>query len=145
MGSRGPRPQPTALSLLKSTYRRDRGAKNQAAPVAEMPSCPPHLDDEAKKEWRRIAKELLQCGLLSKIDRAALAGYCVVWSWWTKAETELKASGLTITTPNGYQQPSPWLAVANKSLEQLPGLCCRIWDDPGDPQPCGSAPSPESW
>ena len=72
-----------------------------------MPSCPPHLDDEAKKEWRRIAKELLQCGLLSKIDRATLAGYCVVWSRWTKAETQLKASGLTIMTPNGYQQPSP--------------------------------------
>ena len=31
-----------------------------------------------------------------------------------------------ITTPNGYQQPSPWVAVANKSLEQLRGFAVEF-------------------
>lgn len=119
MGLRGPRPQPKALSLLKGTYRKDRGAMNQPEPVPEMPSCPPHLDDEAKKEWRRIGKILLVCGLLSKIDRAALAGYCQAWSDWVTAREHLKSEGLMTKRLTGHQQPSPWLSISNKALEQV--------------------------
>lgn len=66
-----------------------------------------------------MARALLVCGLLSRLDRAALAAYCVAWSRWVEAEKQLKSEGLMVKTPNGYQQPSPWLAIANKSLEQL--------------------------
>jgi phage terminase small subunit len=39
------------------------------------PTCPRHLSREAKVEWRRITRELKHLGLLTKIDRAALAIY----------------------------------------------------------------------
>jgi hypothetical protein len=29
-------------------------------------------------------------------------------------------------TPNGYPQPSPWLSVANKSLEQMRGFASEF-------------------
>jgi P27 family predicted phage terminase small subunit len=119
MGLRGPKKQPAALAMLRGTYRGDRYAQHQALPLPELPSCPPHLGDEAKREWRRVGKELLACGLISKIDRAALAAYCQCWARWVEAETQLKTGGLMTLTPHGYPQPSPWLAVANKSLEQL--------------------------
>jgi P27 family predicted phage terminase small subunit len=126
MGSRGPRPQPKALALLKGTYRPDRGAANPAMPVAELPSCPPHLDEEAKKEWRRVSRLLLNLGLLTKIDRAALAAYCVCWSRWVEAEGQLKEQGLMVKSPNGFDQVNPYLSVANKALEQMRGFASEF-------------------
>ena len=40
------------------------------------PTCPSWLSDRAKQEWKRIAPELERYGLLTKMDRGALAGYC---------------------------------------------------------------------
>jgi P27 family predicted phage terminase small subunit len=119
MGLRGPKKQPAALAMLRGTYRGDRYAQHQALPLPELPSCPPHLGDEAKREWRRVGKELLACGLISKIDRAALAAYCQCWARWVEAETRLKTEGLMTLTPNGYPILSLYLTVANKALEQM--------------------------
>jgi P27 family predicted phage terminase small subunit len=74
------------------------------------------LNALAKKEWCRLVPELLKHGLLTKIDRAALAAYCVTYGRWIEAEVQLKTEGLTIKTPSGYEQASPWLSVANKAL-----------------------------
>lgn len=45
-------------------------------PEPKSPSCPYWLSPRAKSEWRRIVPELEKLGLISKIDRSALAGYC---------------------------------------------------------------------
>jgi P27 family predicted phage terminase small subunit len=58
-------------------------------PEVEIPSCPKHLWTEAKKEWRRISAELVRYGLISKLDRAALALYCQAWARMVWAETML--------------------------------------------------------
>ncbi|HEX7454965.1 MAG TPA: P27 family phage terminase small subunit, partial [Gallionella sp.] len=42
---------------------------------------PKHLLPEAKKEWKRAAAELLRYGVVSKLDRAALALYVQEWAW----------------------------------------------------------------
>ncbi len=48
--------------------------------LVETPDCPKHLWPEARKEWKRIAPELEDAGLIAKIDRAALALYCQAWA-----------------------------------------------------------------
>jgi P27 family predicted phage terminase small subunit len=110
---------PTAVKVIRGTFRKDRVNAAEPQPAAAIPLCPPHLDDEAKKEWRRIAKELVTLGLLTKIDRAALAAYCQCWSRWVEAEIKLKAMGMVVKSPNGYPMLSPYLPIATKALEQM--------------------------
>jgi P27 family predicted phage terminase small subunit len=113
----GPRPKPTALKLLSGS--REPINEREPRPKIVAPSCPKHLKGEARKEWNRVSKELLSLGLLSRIDRAALAGYCVAWGRHVAAEIEIARSGLTVTSPNGYELQSPWLAISNKALENV--------------------------
>lgn len=86
-------------------------------PLASLPRCPAHLNDLARKEWRRLATPLHEAGLLTLADRAALAAYCAAYARWVEAEEHLSKGPPLIKTPSGYVQQSPWLTVANKQLE----------------------------
>jgi P27 family predicted phage terminase small subunit len=65
------------LSKLSSSRMHDA-----VEPEIEIPGCPKHLLPEARKEWRRIGPELQKLGLITKIDRTALALYCQEYAWW---------------------------------------------------------------
>ena len=67
-------------------------------------------------------KLLLDLGLMSDLDRAALAAYCQAWSRWVEAEDALRQYGVVIKSPSGFPMQSPFLSVANKALEQMRGL-----------------------
>lgn len=88
---------PTALKLVKGTLRKGR-MKDEAKPVAEIPPVPPELSDTAKVEWGRISQDLMNLGLLSRIDRAALAAYCEAWSDWLDATEKVNRLGKVIKT-----------------------------------------------
>ena len=83
--------------------------------------CPvSHLDDEAQTEWNRITPELSTLGLITRIDRAALAAYCQAWSRWVKAEEMLKSTGPVIKSKaTGAIYQNPYLAVANRAMKQM--------------------------
>jgi P27 family predicted phage terminase small subunit len=99
---------------------RKRGKpKSEPRPPKALPRCPSHLDDVARKEWRRLAKPLHDMGLLSTADRAAFAAYCQAWSRWVEAERKLKETPMLIRMPSGYIQQSPWLSISNKQLELM--------------------------
>ena len=91
-------------------------SENEPNPEPAIPECPEELSDEAKKEWERVSAELLPMGLLSRVDRAALAGYCQAWATWIEAQASLREYGVIIKSPNGYPMSSPYLSVANKAL-----------------------------
>ena len=78
-----------------------------------------HLNSSAKAEWKRLAGEMHRLGILTSLDRAALAAYCQAYGRWVEAERKLKETPLLIKLPSGYIQPSPWLAIANKQLELM--------------------------
>lgn len=115
----GPAPKPTALKVLAGNP--GHRPLNDAEPMPElaMPKCPAHLSKEGKAEWKRLAAELHTLGLLTRIDRAALAAYCEVWARWVMAEKKLQAEGCTALTPNGYATKNAWLTIADKALEQM--------------------------
>jgi P27 family predicted phage terminase small subunit len=116
---KGPAPTPTALKKLRGNP--GKRPLNEAEPTPELatPSVPSHLSKEARREWRRIVPELEKLGLLTKLDRTALAAYCDAVGRWVQASRELEEHGLTTVTPNGYPIQSPWLAISNKALAQL--------------------------
>jgi P27 family predicted phage terminase small subunit len=110
-------------------------------PEIEVPGCPAHLMPEARKEWRRITPELERYGLVSKLDRGALALYCQAWARWVWAEQQLQRAvklaeakreaaealgevydggdGYTVPTPSGHMSYSPHWVIANKAMEQV--------------------------
>lgn len=115
----GRKPLPTPLKILRGTDRKDRTNKNEPKPDLSMPSAPEHLSRYALMEWGRVTVELYQLGLLTDIDRAALAAYCQCYGRWREAEEELAKTGLTITTTNGNVIQNPIVGIANKSLEMM--------------------------
>lgn len=114
---RGRKPVPTPILQLRGS--RKIGRRNEPRPPTAIPTCPPHLDQRAKAEWKRITKLLAAMKLLTKLDRATLATYCSTWSRLVDAETKLREHGLVVKSPSGYPMQNPYLSVVNRSIEQL--------------------------
>lgn len=119
MAVRGARPLPTKLKFVRGTLRKGRVNAHEPVLEVEIPPCPRELGAAAKKEWKRIAPELAGMGLLSRIDRAALALYCDSYGRWLEAIGALKKFGVVIKSTNGYPVQSPFVAIANKAGEQV--------------------------
>ena len=96
-----------------------RAAKNAPTAPDALPRCPAHLSHVARKEWRRLAKPLFDMGVLSTVDRGALAAYCQSYARWVEAEEQLKKTPALLKTPSGYVQVSPWLTIANRERELM--------------------------
>lgn len=116
---RGRPRKPTHLKVLHGTYRPDRAPKNEPQPEPSTPSCPTWLHPEAKREWRRIVPHLEKLGLLTQVDRTALAAYCQLYARWWEAERAIKAHGLTQVTESGYVAQRPEVGIANSALKQM--------------------------
>jgi len=118
---RGRKPTPDAIKALKG----NPGKRKLQLPAARvgMPKyyCPAHLSGEAKKEWHRMLKTLTALGLLAATDRAALAAYCQAYGRWVEAEKKVAEVGLVAQTAAGNVIQNPYLAVANKAMEQMKG------------------------
>lgn len=116
---RGRKPVPTALRLVTGNAGNRPVNSLEPKPRISIPSCPAHLSPSAKSEWKRLAHTLHDLGVISELDRAALAAYCQAYGRWVEAERKLKETPALLRTPAGYVQPSPWLGIANKNLEMM--------------------------
>jgi P27 family predicted phage terminase small subunit len=116
--TRGRKPKPTALKILHGTNRRDR-ARDEPTPKRKIPKPPEHLTPAALAEWKRIAPELHELGLLTELDRAALAAYCQTYARWTEAEADVAKVGRLVRTNAGEAVANPNLAIADRALKQM--------------------------
>jgi P27 family predicted phage terminase small subunit len=116
---RGRKPKPTHLKLIQGNPSGRPLNKREPKPRPAVPSCPSHLDAVAKAEWRRVVPLLAQCGLLTSIDRAALAAYCQCWARWIEAERTVAKEGSLIEASSGYLMPHPCLAIAHRAVCQM--------------------------
>jgi P27 family predicted phage terminase small subunit len=110
-----------------------RPARDDGGPAARLPRCPSHLEGEARKEWKRMGHKLVECGLMTEIDGAALALYCQAWARWIEAERNLVRYGVVVKSPSGFPMQSPYLAVANKAMEQMTRLLVEFGVSPAPP------------
>ena len=126
MAMRGRKPKPTHLKLVAGLPKRLLN-QNEPVPRRTMPSPPVELSDDAMVEWTRISGELHRLGLLTGVDRAALAAYCQVYGRWVQAERGIAemakddelASGLVIKTLNGNAIQNPLVGIANKAMADM--------------------------
>jgi P27 family predicted phage terminase small subunit len=134
--------KPTVLKVLEGNPGKRPLPKNEPKPEPLAPKCPAHLDKAAKREWKRVVDLLEPLGLVNKLNMAALAAYCQVYSRWVEAEGMIRKHGMLVKTPNGYPQLSPFMTVANRCLDQMksymvefgmtPASMSRISINPGE-------------
>lgn len=114
---RGRKPTPTRVKLLRGNPGKRPLNEGEPQPTPLAPACPSELSQGAKDEWNRIIAELVQLGLMTTLDRAALATYCEAYAIWLDAIQAIHKFGPLVKSPNGYPQVSPYLAIANKQAE----------------------------
>tara|TARA_R110002110_G_C13299710_1_gene704237 strand:+ start:546 stop:1028 length:483 start_codon:yes stop_codon:yes gene_type:complete len=119
---RGRKPLPDRLPAISLDEGSPDGQSTteRALRVAE-PYCPEPVteDADALACWNRLVPELVQAGLLTPIFEGMLAAYCMVFARWGEAERELRKTGKLVKSPTGYPLQSPWLAIANRAIEQM--------------------------
>jgi len=115
----GRKPKPTRLKIIQGNPGKRPLNKNEPQPERRLMRAPSHLSEEAKKEWRYMAAKLFKMGLLTELDRPALAAYCQAYGRWVNAEKVLNEKGPLYKTDTGTIRQSPMLWVANKALEQM--------------------------
>lgn len=136
-GSRGPLPKPTVLKLLSGNPgKRSLNLSDGVNPRVEIPSPPRHLGKEALKEWKRITPLLEELGLISGLDRSALALYCQAQGRLTELEMSFNskvaahvAAGMAYPdavyqvshglTPSGYAQQSVLTQLLRSHREEV--------------------------
>jgi P27 family predicted phage terminase small subunit len=114
----GRKPKPTALRIAEGNPGKRPINDREPTPEVGEPDCPEHLHGDAREEWRRIVPLLLDLGLLSRVDRSALACYCVAWGRHLAAEKQLSRNGrLTVETENGNAIPNPLIGISNTAAK----------------------------
>ena len=124
-------PKPTAVKLAEGNPGKRPLNRREPTVAAKMPSCPAWLGGEARREWRRLAKELHAANLLASVDRAALAAYCQLWARWVAIEEELVATvpgkdgqpvpkyKMVGSTDKGYEFVNPLYGLALQTLKAM--------------------------
>ena len=71
--------------------------QNPALPV-EIPDAPDWLDEDALAEWARVSPDLVKLGLISRLDRQALAQYCEAVSDYRRWTLRIQALNQSLNT-----------------------------------------------
>jgi P27 family predicted phage terminase small subunit len=124
---KGPRPKPTVIKKRAGNPGKRRLNAHEAHIPPEVPKCPSHILGEARREWKRISVKLYEEGLLTGVDRAALAFYCQTWAVWVEAEQKLKKLGRVVRGVNGTLKRNPWCTISKQAADQ----CLRYIDEFG--------------
>jgi len=115
----GRKPKPTAIKLLEGNPGKRALNHAEPKPRVVLPRPPEHLSDDEKAKWKMTVKELYPLGLITTIDKDALAMYCVIFVRWLKAEKMVREKGEIIKTAAGNIIQNPYLSIANRALDQL--------------------------
>ena len=75
MATRGRKPKPTAMKELEGYPGKHPLNTSEPKPNKKAPACPKWLEPEAKKEWRRLAKQMEAIGILTEVDMATGSRY----------------------------------------------------------------------
>ena len=113
MATRGRKPTPTAIKELEGNPGKRKLNDKEPKPLKKAPSCPKWLENEAKKEWRRLSKKMEMMGVLTEVDMAAFAGYCQAYARWKEAEEFITQHGTIVKTPSGYWQQVPQVTISH--------------------------------
>lgn len=139
MGGKGSgrKPKPTILRLLDGNPGKRPLPVDEPEPTAAKSATPPQwLADDAKRLYRKIAKELIELELLTVLDVELLGAYCEAWSQFLLATQRVQEMGPVIwtTTAKGFdvQSKNPYCDTKKDSLATVMQLSSRFGFTPSD-------------
>ncbi len=136
---KGRKRTPTPVLAARGSWRA-KTRPDEPIIEAKEPDCPAHLDEGAQIEWARVVPLLMAMRVLSPADRGVVAVYCMAYSRWQRAETEIAAGGHVVTLSGGRQLQSPWLGIATKAMEQVHKLSAELGITPASRSRVSAAP-----
>ncbi len=130
---RGRKPKPTKLKLLAGNPGKRPLNEDEPQFAPSLPEPPAFLSEEAKAEWDRLASELYAKGVLTEMDRGALAVCCQAWGRAAQAEAALAAlaamdpstHGLLIKTGRGAVE-NPLVGTARRAMDLYMRSCAEF-------------------
>lgn len=96
------------------------GSRRKPKSKPKLPTCPEHLDDVAKGEWKRVTELLKDAQILTEIDRGVLAAYCRAWSLYVEADKKVQKFGsMLISKRTGAPYQSPYVNQMTAAMKDL--------------------------
>lgn len=89
-----------------------------------IPPVPKFIKGEAKAEWDRVTKLMLELGTLQERDMATIAAYCQTWGQYVKLQSDMDAMGAVVEGSRGQLRGNPLIEQNLKvaaSLRQYAG------------------------
>lgn len=90
MPTRGPKPTPTKILELRGSWLA-KTRTHEPKPPATIPKMPQELDQQGRKIWRGLTRDLDAIGLLASLDQHALARYIQLWQRWQRLQTFIES------------------------------------------------------
>ena len=115
----GPAPKPTKLKIREGNRGHRPLNTKEPEPAIEAPECPDIVKKNkvAIREWQRVVPILIELEVLSRLDSAVLAEYCIAYSRWVMAEA--KCAENLVYESKGRQYETKWLKVAKDAAIQM--------------------------
>lgn len=115
-GAQGRKPLPTNLKLLKGNPGKRPLNQDEPRVALKIPSPPRELPERSRKEWRRLTKQLYAAGLVTELDRMALAALVQSYVRWMEAQEGLAKTGLLVRPgQDGIPKLNPLLRVSREA------------------------------
>ncbi|WAH44514.1 phage terminase small subunit P27 family [Alicyclobacillus fastidiosus] len=112
--------------LTKKEIEQRAMAEKSLRPRADNIRPPTWLDSVAKKEFKRIAKELQELELLTNVDVNALAAYCDAYADYVECTRIIREEGLLVEYTNKAAEtnkvPHPLLTKKKQLHDQMRSL-----------------------
>jgi P27 family predicted phage terminase small subunit len=127
IGAGGPPPKPTALKLLEGG--RSHHKKNEqepTPPTGNKKRAPRWMTRYAKKFWNRNYHRFQRWGILTEADVPAFELLCETVAEYYECYDIIKKEGYTFTTPNGYHQQRPEVAIKRKARTDMENMLLQF-------------------
>ena len=130
------------LKQVRGTARRDRKPHDTTVRLVRPPRPPAHLSQRAAAEWRYLAHELVQAGILTGADLRALELLAETLAMEGEMRAVIAAEGATIPAAEGGRKGHPALKIATEARSQAIRLLEAFGLTPVSRQRVDRAPQP---
>lgn len=123
MGKRGPKPKPSRLRILEGNPGNKPLNAREPQPLAGSPRCPAKYTGEQRKLWLTIAKQLVACGIMTRIDGQAFELLIDSYVEYLEATAKVSQTGPIWLEKGDSKIPkfaySPYWVQANRAGKRL--------------------------
>lgn len=118
--SRGRKPLPTEIKMLKGTAQKCRINPNEMKvdKVSDLPEAPEQLTEVGRDMWYKVCNQLKNNNLLSSVDYEMILAYCHQMSVYLECIEKVKTQGMVVKVKTSdYPINNPFIGIGNKALK----------------------------